>query len=228
MKALLIALVSATTLSAQALDQTLPTVEWAREMLRQQIADFQGVPVDYYTPMTPVSIQWDDTRAQINGERCWFAFFTYEGKGAFLRGHGTTILQAVATAAGMVITSPEEQERQRQAAARSGGGLSTGTGDIYSKGGYGPGGAPLPSPALREVVSTPKPPYPSSFVQTHFSGEIKVRLTVQNGDVVAGEIISGPQMFADYVIEFCKANWKFARGTNSRYVLPISFVCPNK
>jgi hypothetical protein len=113
-------LTSITILSAvqaPAEDQSLPAVDWARETLRQKIAAYQGVPVDDYTPMPCILIQWDQALPRINGERCWFAFFRYEGKNAFLRGHGETVIQAAAMAEGFVsqIELPADVQQRLQA-----------------------------------------------------------------------------------------------------------------
>lgn len=148
---------------------TLPTVDWAREVLREKIAEFEGTPIDDYTPMPNVVIQWDSSGLQINGERCWFALFRYEGKNAFLMGHGTTIMQAAAIAEGMITQSAEFTELQRQHAAQfEAQHPQPPMGDIYSKGGYGPGGAPTFTPKPGQLIRSPAIVYPTAFVQTRF------------------------------------------------------------
>jgi hypothetical protein len=113
-----------------------------------------ATPVDDYTPMPSVVIQWDQQIREIKGERCWFAMFQYRGKNAFLRGHGTTILQAVAMSERMIVNFPELTELQRQASDRFQG-LPVGKGDVYSKSGYGPGGAPTATPKPGQLIRSP-------------------------------------------------------------------------
>ena len=133
------------TARSQTANDELPTVEWAREVLRKKIAEYNGTPVDDYTPMPCVVIQWDQQIREIKGERCWFAMFKYCDKKAFLRGHGTTILQAIATSEGMITQSAEFTELQRQHAAQfEAQHPQPPMGDVYSKSGYGPGGALKP------------------------------------------------------------------------------------
>jgi hypothetical protein len=74
--------------------ESLPSVEWARQTLREKIAEIDGTPIDYYTPMPCMGISWADER--VNGERCWVAFFIrgHRTTAALLYGHGTTVTRS--------------------------------------------------------------------------------------------------------------------------------------
>jgi hypothetical protein len=97
-------------------EEQLPAVEWAREMLREKIAEHGGVPVDRYTPMPCIYIQWDTTNfPRIDGERCWFAVFQYEGGTAFLKGHGTTVIQWMGAGSVGPLEVPAKVRQQLEA-----------------------------------------------------------------------------------------------------------------
>jgi outer membrane biosynthesis protein TonB len=53
---------------------------------------------------------------------------------------------------------------------------------------------------------------------------VRVRITVQGGNVVDAEASSGPPMLASAAARFVRANWKFSPTTSGTYTLPISFV----
>jgi hypothetical protein len=91
--------------------------------------------------MPCIVLQWSDPYQEIGGERCSFILFKYEGKNAWLTGHGTTILRACAMAVGFISQSAEAAEIQRQATARweaAGHGLGKGKGSVYSQAGVAP------------------------------------------------------------------------------------------
>jgi hypothetical protein len=60
-------------------------------------------------------------------------------------------------------------------------------------------------------------------MQMHISGDVHVRMTVQNGDIVDAEG-SGPPMLASAAARWVRANWKFTPTTTGTYTLPVSFV----
>jgi Gram-negative bacterial TonB protein C-terminal len=91
---------------------------------------------------------------------------------------------------------------------------------------HNPAPPPLPPPPPGKLISSPRPPYPPQAMSQHISGEVRVKLIVQDGNVVDGVAISGPQMLTDSVIRWCKGNWKFSPGTNGNYILPMTFTTP--
>jgi outer membrane biosynthesis protein TonB len=60
-------------------------------------------------------------------------------------------------------------------------------------------------------------------MQMHISGDVKVRITVENGNIVNVEA-SGPPILASAASRWVQANWKFNPGTNGTFTLPVSFV----
>jgi len=60
-------------------------------------------------------------------------------------------------------------------------------------------------------------------MQMHISGDVKVRITVENGNIVNVEG-SGPPLLASAASRWVQANWKFLPGTNGTFTLPVSFV----
>ncbi len=58
----------------------------------------------------------------------------------------------------------------------------------------------------------------------HISGDVKVRITVENGNIVNVEAISGPPVLASAASRWVKANWKFVSTANGTFTLPVSFV----
>ena len=85
-------------------------------------------------------------------------------------------------------------------------------------GGTGNGG-----PRSGLLVRSPRPQYPPQAMQMHISGDVSVRMTVQNGNIVDAEG-SGPPMLASAAARWVRANWKFSPTTNGSYTLPVSFV----
>src|SRR5271157_387004 len=74
------------------------------------------------------------------------------------------------------------------------------------------------------LVRSPRPPYPPQALQMHITGDVRLRITVQNGDVVDAEASSGPPMLASAAARFVRANWKFSPTTTGTYTLPVLFV----
>jgi TonB family protein len=74
------------------------------------------------------------------------------------------------------------------------------------------------------LIRSPRPPYPPQALQMHITGDVRVRITVQGGNVVDAEASSGPPMLASAAARFVRANWKFSPTTSGTYTLPISFV----
>jgi hypothetical protein len=64
----------------------LPSVEWSRATLRKALADFEGVPVDEYTPMPCTALRWENEGDGVS-DRKWIVAFSYEGRNAFLQGY---------------------------------------------------------------------------------------------------------------------------------------------
>jgi outer membrane biosynthesis protein TonB len=85
-------------------------------------------------------------------------------------------------------------------------------------GGTGNGG-----PRSGLLIRSPKPQYPPQAMQMHISGEVSVRMTVQNGEIVDAEG-NGPPMLASAAARWVRANWKFTPTTTGTYTLPVSFV----
>ena len=73
------------------------------------------------------------------------------------------------------------------------------------------------------LLRSPRPPYPQTALQMHIAGDVKVRITVENGTIVDVEA-TGPPMLASAASRWVKANWKFNPGTNGTFTLPVSFV----
>jgi outer membrane biosynthesis protein TonB len=73
------------------------------------------------------------------------------------------------------------------------------------------------------LVRSPRPPYPPQALQMHITGDVRVRLTVEGGNVVEAEA-SGPPMLASAAARWVRANWKFSPTTSGTYTLPVSFV----
>jgi outer membrane biosynthesis protein TonB len=57
----------------------------------------------------------------------------------------------------------------------------------------------------------------------HIEGDVRVRITVVNGNIVDVEA-SGPPMLATAASRWVKANWKFSPTANGTFSLPVSFV----
>jgi hypothetical protein len=57
----------------------------------------------------------------------------------------------------------------------------------------------------------------------HIEGDVRVRITVVNGNIVDVEA-SGPPMLATAASRWVKANWKFNPTANGTFSLPVSFV----
>jgi outer membrane biosynthesis protein TonB len=74
------------------------------------------------------------------------------------------------------------------------------------------------------LVRSPRPPYPALALQMHITGNVRVRIVVQSGNVVEAEGSSGPPMLANAAAWFVRANWKFSPATTGTYTLPVSFV----
>jgi outer membrane biosynthesis protein TonB len=85
-------------------------------------------------------------------------------------------------------------------------------------GGTGNGG-----PRSGLLIRSPRPQYPPQAMQMHISGDVSVRMTVENGNVVDAEG-SGPPMLASAAARWVRANWKFTPTTNGTYTLPVAFV----
>jgi outer membrane biosynthesis protein TonB len=91
----------------------------------------------------------------------------------------------------------------------------------------GPTGAPNGTgnggPRSGLLLRSPSPPYPATAMQMHITGDVKVRITVENGNIVDTEG-SGSPMLASYAARWVKANWKFNPTANGTYILPVTFV----
>jgi outer membrane biosynthesis protein TonB len=73
------------------------------------------------------------------------------------------------------------------------------------------------------LLRSPRPPYPPLALQMRVSGDVRVRMTVQGGNIVDAEA-SGPPMLASAAARWVRGNWKFSPTTNGTYTLPVSFV----
>jgi outer membrane biosynthesis protein TonB len=73
------------------------------------------------------------------------------------------------------------------------------------------------------LVRSPRPPYPPLALQMHVSGDVRVTMTVQGGNVIDAEA-SGPPILANAAARWVRANWKFTPTTNGSFTLPVSFV----
>lgn len=73
------------------------------------------------------------------------------------------------------------------------------------------------------LLRSPRPPYPPQALQMNVSGDVRVRMTVQGGNIVDAEG-SGPPMLASAAARWVRGNWKFSPTTNGTYTLPVSFV----
>jgi outer membrane biosynthesis protein TonB len=73
------------------------------------------------------------------------------------------------------------------------------------------------------LLRSPRPPYPALALQSHISSVVRVRITVEGGNIVDAEG-SGPPMLASAAARWVKANWKFNPTANGTFTLPVSFV----
>jgi outer membrane biosynthesis protein TonB len=73
------------------------------------------------------------------------------------------------------------------------------------------------------LLRSPRPPYPSQALQMHLSGDVRVMMTVQAGNIIDAHG-SGPPMLASAAARWVRTNWKFTPTTNGTYTLPVSFV----
>ena len=73
------------------------------------------------------------------------------------------------------------------------------------------------------LLRSPRPPYPPLALQLHISGDVRVKITVEGGNIVDTEG-SGPPMLASAAARWVKANWKFNPTANGTFTLPVSFV----
>ena len=73
------------------------------------------------------------------------------------------------------------------------------------------------------LLRSPRPPYPPLALQLHISGDVRVTITVEGGNIVDTEG-SGPPMLASAAARWVKANWKFNPTANGTFTLPVSFV----
>jgi hypothetical protein len=60
-------------------------------------------------------------------------------------------------------------------------------------------------------------------MQLHISGDVKLRITVENGNIVDVEQF-GPPILASAASRWVKANWKFNPTANGTFMLPVTFV----
>jgi outer membrane biosynthesis protein TonB len=86
-----------------------------------------------------------------------------------------------------------------------------------------PNGTGNGGPRSNLLLRSPSPPYPSTALQMHIAGDVKVRITVQNGNIVDVDA-SGPPMLASAASRWVKANWKFNPTISGTFTLPVSFV----
>ena len=138
------------------------------------------------------------------------------------------------TAAPVATPAPENSPRPKpspkphpQSAAKSAGtpnphpapvpGLSKGSATGATNG-TGNGG-----PRSGLLLRSPRPPYPALALQLHISGDVRVTITVEGGNIVDTES-SGPPMLASAAARWVKANWKFSPTANGTFTLPVSFV----
>ena len=112
---------------------------------------------------------------------------------------------------------PVPQEQTKPAAAPTAPGLVKGN-PRGAANGTGTGG-----PRSELLVRSPKPPYPPQAMQMHITGDVRVRITVQAGNIIDAEA-SGPPMLASAASRWVKANWKFSPTASGTYTLPVSFV----
>jgi len=57
----------------------------------------------------------------------------------------------------------------------------------------------------------------------HIAGDVRVRITVENGNIVNVEA-SGPPMLASAAKRWVQENWKFSPSATGTFSLPVSFV----
>ena len=86
-----------------------------------------------------------------------------------------------------------------------------------------PDGTGSGGPRSGLLVRSPRPPYPAQALQMHLSGDVRVRMIVQAGNIVDAEG-SGPPMLASAAARWVRSNWKFSPTTNGTFSLPVSFV----
>jgi TonB family protein len=98
------------------------------------------------------------------------------------------------------------------------------TGAPDGTGNGAPDGTGNGGPRSGLVIRSPRPPYPPQALEMHITGDVRLRITVQSGNVVDAEPSSGPPMLASAAARFVRANWKFSPTTTGTYTLPISFV----
>jgi TonB family protein len=86
-------------------------------------------------------------------------------------------------------------------------------------GGTGTGG-----PRGTLLVRSPKPPYPPQALQMHITGDVKVTITVSNGNITDVQPSSGPPMLSSAAARWVRGNWKFAPNVSGTFTLPVTFV----
>jgi hypothetical protein len=75
------------------------------------------------------------------------------------------------------------------------------------------------------LLRSPRPPYPTEALEAHISGNVRVRMTVQDGNIVETEA-SGPPVLANAAVRWIRSNWRFKPTTNGSFTLPVSFSLP--
>ena len=78
-----------------------------------------------------------------------------------------------------------------------------------------PNGTGNGGPRTGLLLRSPSPPYPPTPIQLHITGDVRVRITVENGSIVDTEG-SGPPMLASFAARWIKAKWKFNPTANGR------------
>jgi outer membrane biosynthesis protein TonB len=86
------------------------------------------------------------------------------------------------------------------------------------------GGTGHPGARSGRLLRSPSPPYPPQALSMHITGDVRVTIQVQAGNVVSAEPSSGPPILASAAARWVRSNWKFAPDQTGTFTLPVRFV----
>ena len=79
-------------------------------------------------------------------------------------------------------------------------------------------------PANNVALRHPTPEYPRAALNLHISGDVVVRVQVENGVIVEAKVIShSSPLLGDSATRWLANEWKFKPSVNGAFTIPISY-----
>jgi TonB family protein len=79
-------------------------------------------------------------------------------------------------------------------------------------------------PANNVALRHPTPEYPRAALNLHISGDVLVRVQVENGVIVGAKVIShSSPLLGDSATHWLANEWKFKPSVNGEFTIPISY-----